>query len=162
MLVLFYLQHETPHRFLTYWSKDSAGKCFHNRFHLFSPTLPSPGPPCSCTSLSFQHCIVTLQHCSLLSSGKINLTLSKPASLICDRGGMNKGSKEPFPPFFPSLSGYIYSGSLWFGTIPHANYKRRVSFDLWNLSCWIWAITATKSFSLNVYKGRLRTKGSTS
>lgn len=98
-------------------------------------------------SLSIQRLIVTLQHCSLLSSGKIILTLSNLASLICDRGGMNKGSKEPFPTLFPPpLSGYIYSGSLWFGTMPHANYKRRVSFDLWDLGCWIWAITETKSF----------------
>lgn len=98
-------------------------------------------------SLSIQRLIVTLQHCSLLSSGKIMLTLSNLASLICDRGGMNKGSKEPFPTLFPPpLSGYIYSGSLWFGTMPHANYKRRVSFDLWDRGCWIWAITETKSF----------------
>lgn len=62
---------------------------------------------------------------------------------------MNKGSKEPFPTlFFSPLSGYIYSGSLWFSTMPHANYKRRVSFDLWDLGCWIWAITETKSFGI--------------
>lgn len=64
---------------------------------------------------------------------------------------MNKGSKNLFPLFFPSLSGYIYSGSLWFGTMPHANYKRWVSFDLWDLGCWIWAITETKSFGFQGY-----------
>lgn len=73
---------------------------FHNSFRLCSPTLRFYSPPCSWTSLSFRLRFVTLQHCSLPSSGKIILTLSKPASLIGDRGGMNKGSKEPFfPPY---------------------------------------------------------------
>lgn len=80
---------------------------FHNGFRLCSPTLRSYSPPCSRTSLSFRLRFVTLQHCSLPSSGKIILTLSKPAGLIGDRGGMNKGSKEPFYP--PTVRLYL----LW-------------------------------------------------
>lgn len=80
---------------------------FHNGFRLCSPTLRSYSPPCSWTSLSFRLRFVTLQHCSLPSSGKIILTLSNPASLIGDRGGMNKGSKELFFP--PTVRLYL----LW-------------------------------------------------
>lgn len=74
------------------------------------PLLDSP--PCPRMSLSFRLCSVTLR-CSLLSSGKIILTLSNPARLIGDRGGMNKGSKERFFP--PAVRLYL----LWVPVARH-------------------------------------------
>lgn len=72
-------------------------KCFNNcsYFSIIVQSCPFAPP-----RVPLQVCIVTLLRCISLSSGKIILPSSNPASLISDRVEMNKGSKGPFLSLF--------------------------------------------------------------
>lgn len=91
------------------WSRVSAGKCFHNRFHFFSPTPRSR--PCL-----FPLPTVTLQHCSLHSSGKIVFTLSNPAALPVTGEGWVRDQSNLSPLFLHTVRLYL----LWVPVARHS------------------------------------------
>lgn len=93
-----------------------------------------------------------LWHCSIAPcspQGKSSLHCPTLQALSVTGEGWIGDQKNLFS---PPLSGYIYSGSLWRGTMPHTNYTRQASFDLWDLGRCICAIIETKSFSSHVFK----------
>lgn len=128
------------------WSSVSIG-LFIMDFIYVVPLLDSP--PCPRMSLSFRLCFVTLR-CSLLSSGKIILTLSNPARLIGDRGRMNKGSKERF---FSPCCQVIFTLGPRGAAQCHTTITRSGLLSI----CGTWpvafgAIIEAKSFSSHVFK----------
>lgn len=134
----------------------SGIKCFHNCTYLVLFFIPPHPPPLVHMSLSFQLCIATLQCSLLFSSGKIILPSPNPASLISDRGEMNKGSKEPFSPFY-SHCRVIFTLGLCGSAQCHRHTLHMAGFSiLWDLGWCTCVIIETKPFRPNIFKGKTR------